>query len=53
MNSEEVDKASSKLAERLTKESGGDLKSAVALGYRTAVRLMTSKSPITHFVSDG
>ncbi len=34
MNSEEVEGASAKLAERLQKESGGDLKAAVDLGYR-------------------
>jgi hypothetical protein len=34
MNSEEVEKATTKLAERLQKESGGDLKTAVDFGYR-------------------
>ena len=34
MNSEEIESASLKLAERLQKESGGDLKAAVDLGYR-------------------
>ncbi len=34
MNSEEVESASAKLAERLQKESGGDLNAAVELGYR-------------------
>ncbi len=34
MNGEEVDKASAKLAERVMKESGGDLKTAVNLAYR-------------------
>jgi hypothetical protein len=34
MNSEEIESASAKLAERLQKESGGDLKGAVDLGYR-------------------
>ena len=34
MNSEEIESASVKLAERLQKESGGDLKAAVDLGYR-------------------
>jgi hypothetical protein len=34
MNSEEVDKASTHLAERLQKESGGDVGAAVDLGYR-------------------
>ena len=34
MNSEEIESASVKLAERLQKESGGDLKTAVDLGYK-------------------
>jgi uncharacterized protein DUF1553/uncharacterized protein DUF1549 len=34
MNSSEVETASGQLAERLKKESGGDLKTAVDLGYR-------------------
>ena len=34
MNSEEIENASAKLAERLQKESAGDLKAAVDLGYR-------------------
>jgi hypothetical protein len=34
MNSEEIEAASVKLAERLQKESGGDLKGAVDLGYK-------------------
>jgi hypothetical protein len=34
MNSEEIESASTKLAERLQKESGGDLKTAVDLGYK-------------------
>jgi hypothetical protein len=34
MNSEEIEAASVKLAERLQKESGGDLKAAVDLGYK-------------------
>ena len=37
MNSEEIEAASAKLAERLAKESGGDLKAAVDLGYRLAL----------------
>ena len=37
MNSEEVDKASAKLAERLQKESDGDLPTAVDLGYRITI----------------
>ena len=34
MNSSEIETASAKLAERLQKESGGDLKAAIDLGYR-------------------
>ena len=34
MNGEEVDRASEKLAERLQKETGGDLAATVDLGYR-------------------
>ena len=34
MNSDEIEKASAKLAERLQKESGGDITAAVDLGYR-------------------
>ncbi len=34
MNSDEIDKASAKLADRLRQESGGDLNVAVDLGYR-------------------
>ena len=37
MNSDEIENASGKLAERLRKESGGDLKAAVDLGYRLTV----------------
>jgi hypothetical protein len=37
MNSQEIEKASTKLAERLQKESGGDVASAVDLGYRITV----------------
>jgi hypothetical protein len=37
MNSEEVDKATVKFAERLQKEAGDDLGAAVDLGYRVAV----------------
>jgi Protein of unknown function (DUF1553)/Protein of unknown function (DUF1549) len=43
MNSPEIESASAKLAERLLKESNGDLKAAVELGYRlTAGRLPSS-----------
>jgi hypothetical protein len=37
MNSDEIDKASAAFAKRLAKESGGDLKAAVDLGYRIAL----------------
>ena len=37
MNSEEIDGATAKFAERLKRESGGDLGAAVDLGYRVAV----------------
>ena len=36
MNSDEIESASAKFAERLQKESGGDLKAAVDLAYRLA-----------------
>lgn len=44
MNSDEVDKASSKLAERLQKDSGGELASAVELGYRITLGRPASAS---------
>jgi hypothetical protein len=34
MNSDEIEKASMKVAERLKKEAGEDLEAAVSLGYR-------------------
>ncbi len=37
MNSEEIEKASAKFAERLQKESDGDLSKAVDLGYRISL----------------
>ena len=37
MNGEEVDKASVKLAERLQKDTGGDVGAAVDLGYRVTI----------------
>jgi hypothetical protein len=43
MNSDEIEKASTKLAERLLKESGGDLKSALELGYK--ITLARTPSP--------
>jgi hypothetical protein len=44
MNSEEVESATVKLAERLQKESGGDLKAAVDLGYKLAFARTPSAS---------
>ena len=44
MNSEEIESASVKLAERLQKESGGDLKTAVELGYRLTFGRLPSAS---------
>jgi hypothetical protein len=44
MNSDEIEKASAKLAERLQKESAGDLKAAVNLGYRIALGRLPSPS---------
>ena len=38
MNSEQIDKASVQLAERLRKESGGDIGAAVDLGYQIRSR---------------
>ena len=37
MNSDEIDKAAAQFAERLKKESDGDLKTAVDLAYRIAL----------------
>jgi hypothetical protein len=37
MNSQEIERASTKLAERLQKDSGGDIAAAVDLGYRITV----------------
>jgi hypothetical protein len=37
MNSDEIDKASAKFAERLRKEAGGDIHGAVDLGFRIAL----------------
>jgi hypothetical protein len=42
MNSDEVEKASTKFAERLQKEAAGDLTAAVDLGYRTALGRLPS-----------
>ena len=38
MNSDEVEKATDKFAERLRKEAGSDLGAAIDLGYRIAAR---------------
>jgi hypothetical protein len=37
MNSEEIERATAKFAERMQEESGGDLSTAVELGYRIAL----------------
>jgi hypothetical protein len=37
MNSDEIEKATAKFAERLQKEAGADLGAAVDLGYRIAL----------------
>ena len=44
MNGEQVERASAKFAERLKKESGGDLKAAVELAYRIALARRPSPS---------
>src|SRR5437870_5745294 len=44
MNSEEIDKASTRFAERLRKEAGADLASAVDLGFRIALARTPSAS---------
>ena len=44
MNSEEIEKASTKLAERLQKEAGGDLKTAVESGYKITLARTPSAS---------
>jgi len=44
MNSDEIEKASAKLADRLRKESGGDLNAAVDLGYRITLGRRPSPS---------
>jgi len=44
MNGEEVDNASKKLAERVMKEAGGDLKAAVNLAYRITLERPPSAS---------
>ncbi len=48
MNGEEVDKASAQFAERLQKESGGDLKAAVDLAYQFAISRPPSSSEREH-----
>jgi hypothetical protein len=42
MNSDEVESASTKLGERLAKESGGDLNAAVEVGYRLTLGRLPS-----------
>jgi len=46
MNSDEVEKATAKLAERLQTASAGDLKAAVALGYRLTIGRPPSSAEI-------
>ena len=46
MNSDEVESASTKLAERLKKESSGDLPAAVSLGYRLTIGRPPSSSEV-------
>jgi hypothetical protein len=48
MNSDEVEKATAKLAGRLQKDSGGDLKTAVDLGYRTVLGRAPTASEKDH-----
>ena len=43
MNSDEIDRAATKFAERLQKESGGDLDAAVDLAYRIAIARQPSR----------
>ena len=56
MNSDEVEKATAKFAERLTKESGGDLSRAVDLAYRIALSRPPSSGEkdraLTYIASD-
>jgi hypothetical protein len=44
MNSDEIESASTRLAERLKKDSAGDLRSAVSLGYRLTIGRPPSSS---------
>ena len=46
MNSDEIESASTKLAERLRKESSGDLPAAVSLGYRLTIGRPPSSSEV-------
>jgi hypothetical protein len=48
MNSNAVEKASTELAQRLYKESGGDLAHAVDLGYRVTLARPPSSSELAH-----
>jgi hypothetical protein len=48
MNSPDIDKAADKFAQRLAKDSKGDLKSAVDLAYRITLARSPSKSEAEH-----
>jgi hypothetical protein len=48
MNSDQIDNASEQFAERLKKESGGDLKTAVDLAYEVAIARPPSSSEREH-----
>ncbi|MBM3725191.1 MAG: DUF1553 domain-containing protein [Acidobacteria bacterium] len=51
MNSDHVDQSATKLAERLRKESGGDLKAAVDLAYRIVLGRGASAAESDHGVT--
>ena len=51
MNSPDIDTASTKFAQRLTKESNGDLKTAVELAYRITLARSPSPSELEHSLS--
>jgi hypothetical protein len=48
MNSDEIEKASTKLAERLQKETNGDVRTAVDLGYRITLGRLPSPNERDH-----
>ena len=48
MNSQEIENASTKVAERLKKESGGDIQAAVSLAYRITLGRAPSASEKDH-----